>query len=129
MHFKIILCIAVGLFSCEKKKENSSEPEGAQTPKVTISADQPVIPDPSAGSADVPVDNDIPIDNDEDPQTESPEPAFTDFRPDATTTYSIPTNFLSIDPRSFVPTGGYQQGASSLTLDFSKSNILVPHDG
>jgi hypothetical protein len=123
MQFILIICIAIGLWSCEKKKEKSSEPEGAQTPQVPISADQPVIPDPSSGNANVPVDND-----DED-DTETPEPEFSDFRSDAKITYSLPTTFLSIDPRSFVPTGNYQQGSTSLVLDFSKSNILVPHDG
>jgi hypothetical protein len=128
MRFIFLFCFVIGALSCEKKKEEASEPAGAQTPKVPISGDQPVIPDQSAGSANIPT-GETGDGSGQEPETEAPEPTFTDFRPDATTTYSIPTNFLNVDPRNFSPSGNFQSGASSLTINFTESNILVPHDG
>jgi hypothetical protein len=123
----LILSVVLAAVACDKKKDESSDTAGAQTPKVPVSGGQQVIPDPAAGDKD---DVDV-VDDDDDKGDEDVEPAppYSDFRPDAGTTYSLPTQFSSVDPRNYVPSGTFQQGRGKIDLSFSDSNILVPSDG
>ena len=112
------------LVACSNKSDDGGSSEGAaNTPLETVVSGQQIITDEDAGSGTGTVDDPGPS------NPSPPPPPYTDFRPDAVPTYTIPTAFQNADPRTFTPAAAFDPGCLSYGLSFTRSNIFVPSLG